>query len=416
MGEGTFVTRKSTGTVRRNRRRIVLDIDVPLLLVMITMLFFGLIMVYSASWDFSYYLYDSPSAMILRQVAYVAAGVAVGVFLTFFNYRWYRKLALPIMLVTIGLLVAVLFFGESRLNATRTLFAGSIQPSELAKLVTVIYLAVWMNNKRDQIDTWGFGLVPLGVILGLVGALIFLQPDLSATMTVILLGVILFFLAGGDMRRIALLFLITIGAGILFVLISPTGQNRITSYTAGLEDPTKASYHVQRSLEAFVKGGVFGQGLGKAETKLTGLPVPPTDSIFAVIGEETGILGAAFLVTMFVLLLWRSLVISRRAPDNLGRLLAGGLGVWLAMEAMINMAVIVGLLPFAGNALPFISYGGSNMLVSMASIGIIMSISRSGEQEQNRKDDLFNAFAHLRRRDRRRRVSRPRRTSGVEKV
>ena len=410
MGEQSFVSRKYTDKAVRSRRRVALDIDVILLLTVATLLVFGLIMVYSASWDFSYILYNNASRIILRQMLFVAVGVGIACGLTFLDYRWYKKLAVPIMVFTIVALLAVLIFGETRLNATRTLSSGSIQPSELAKLATVIYLAVWLNNKRDQLDTWGFGLLPLAVILGLVGALIFLQPDLSATMTVILLGGILFFLAGGDMRRIILLVVFTVVIGWLFVMVSPTGQSRVTSYFAGLEDPTKASYHVQRSLEAFVKGGFVGVGIGKADTKLTGLPVPPTDSIFAVVGEETGIIGAAMVIGLFVLLLWRSMVIARKAPDRFGSLLAAGLGLWMVMEAMINMSVIVGLLPFAGNALPLISAGGSSMLVSLAAIGILMNISRSGTQEQIRKDSIFNAFSNLRRRS----VSRPGRTSSVD--
>ncbi len=413
MGQQTFVSRKSIENGARQRRRVALDFDVPLLLVVITLLVFGLIMVYSASWDFSYLLYDEPSRIIIRQILFVIAGVIAAGFLTFFDYRLLKRLALPIMIFTMVALLAVLLFGESRLNATRTLLSGSIQPSELAKLATVIYLAVWMHNKREQLDTWGFGLLPLALILGLVGALIFLQPDLSATMTVILLGGILFFLAGGDMRRIVLLVLLTVLIGWMFVMVSPTGQDRVGSYIAGLGDPAKASYHVQRSLEAFVKGGFFGVGIGKADTKLTGLPVPPTDSIFAVVGEETGIIGSVVLLGLFILLLWRALAIAQRAPDAFGSLLAAGLGLWLVMEALINMAVIVGLLPFAGNALPFISAGGSSMLVSLASIGILMNIARSGTQERVWKDSILNAFSNLRRRDRRRSVSRPRRPSGI---
>jgi cell division protein FtsW len=187
------------------------------------------------------------------------------------------------------------------------------------------------------------------------------------------------------------------------------------SYWVGLEDPSQASYHVQRSLEAFVQGGFFGVGIGKADTKLTGLPVPPTDSVFAVVGEELGVLGAGLLIVLFVIFLWRCLIIAKKAPDAFGSLLGAGLGLWLVMEALINMAVIVGLLPFAGNALPFISYGGSNMIVTLAAVGILINISRSGQIEQYRKETVFNAFAHLRRRDRRRSVSRPRRSSGVEK-
>jgi cell division protein FtsW len=414
MGEHAFVNTRKNSQSLPTRRRVALDLDVPLLLVTITLLVFGLIMVYSASSDFSFILYDNSTQIIMRQIGFAVMGIVAAGFFTFFDYRWFKRLALPIMAFTVIALVAVLLVGDTRLNATRTLLSGSVQPSELAKLATIIYLAVWLNNKRDRLDSWGFGLVPLALILGLVGALIFLQPDLSATMTVILLGGVLFFLAGGDLRRITLLVIFTIVIGGLFVLASPTGQDRITSYRAGLEDPTKASYHVQRSLEAFVKGGAFGVGIGKADTKLTGLPFPSTDSIFAVVGEETGMVGASVLVTLFILLMWRSLVIARRAPDTLGSLLAAGLGLWLVMEALINMAVLVGLLPFAGNALPFISSGGSSLLVSLASIGILMNISRSGSQEQFRKDILLNAFSNLRRRDRRRRVSRSNRVSGSE--
>ncbi|MFN2194926.1 MAG: FtsW/RodA/SpoVE family cell cycle protein [Anaerolineales bacterium] len=414
MGEHTFVSRKSNSDAIR-RRRVALDIDVPLLLTVITLLVFGLIMVFSSSWDVSLVLYGSATSMAVRQLGFVLLGIIAAGALTFMNYKWLGPLAIPIMLGTILLLVLVLFIGETRLNATRTLFGGSVQPSELAKLATVIYLAVWLNNKRDTLDSWGFGLLPLAAILGIVGFLIFLQPDLSATMTVVILGGLMFFLAGGDMRRIALLLVSTVAIGGLLVMVSPTGQNRLQSYVVGLEDPLQASYHVQRSLEAFVNGGVFGVGIGNADTKLTGLPVPPTDSIFAVIGEETGVIGAAVLIGLFIILLWRSMVIANKAPDEFGKLLASGLGIWLAMEALINMAVIVGLLPFAGNALPFISYGGSNMVVTMISVGILMSISRSGEMEQYRKDTLANAFAHLRRRNRRGSVSRPRRSSGAER-
>lgn len=414
MGERTFVSRKFTDAAPQ-RRRVALDIDVPLLLVVFTLLVFGLIMVYSASWDVSLVLYGNASMMAVRQLGFAALGVMIaGGLAFFFNYNWLRRLALWIMIGTILLLLAVLLFGETRLNSTRTLFGGSVQPSEVAKLATVIYLAVWLNNKQDKLDTWGFGLLPLAAILGIVGSLIFLQPDLSATMTVVILGGIMFFLAGGDMRRISLLLIFTVAIGGLLVLVSPTGQARFASYWVGLEDPLQASYHVQRSLEAFVRGGFIGVGIGNADTKLTGLPVPPTDSIFAVIGEETGIVGASAMVVLFVLLLWRSLVIARKAPNAFGGLLAAGLGLWLVMESLINMAVIVGLAPFAGNALPFVSYGGSSMLVTMASVGILMNISRSGEMEQYRKESIFNAFAHLRRRDRRRSVSRPRRSAGAK--
>lgn len=414
MGERSFVNRILPEAPGKTRRMVTLNIDVPLLLGMITLLLFGLLMVYSASWDFSYLVHGSSSYIILRQLLWVVIGIAGAVFLTFFNYQYWKRLAVFALFATMALLALVLAFGETRLGATRAFFSGSIQPSELAKLVTVIYLAVWLTAKRDHLDSWGFGLIPLATILGVVGGLIYLQPDLSAAATVIILGGIMFFLVGGDLRRIVTLLLVAVLVGWIIIQVNPTGSSRVADYMAGLEDPTQASYHVQRSLEAFVKGGIFGVGIGKADTKLTGLPVPPTDSIFAVIGEETGVIGAAFLLSLYVFIMWRSLVIARRASDSFGSLLAGGLGAWLIMEALINMLVIVGLLPFAGNALPFISAGGSNMLVSLAAVGIIMNVSRSSVQarEKVQREPFLNALINLRRGNRRRRVSRPRRPSG----
>jgi cell division protein FtsW len=244
--------------------------------------------------------------------------------------------------------------------------------------------------------------------------LIFIQPDLSAVITIFMMGGIMFFLAGGDLKQIGFLILLALLFGWVIVALNSTGSDRVSSYLAGLRDPFQASYHVRRSLEAFVKGGWFGAGIGNSETKLTGLPVPPTDSIFAVIGEETGVLGAIVLVILYSVLLWRGLGIARRAPDGLGTLLAAGLSIWLAMEAMINMAVMVGLLPFAGNALPFISAGGSNLMVSCIAIGILLNISRLSVKTKEEEAKGLGAVVDLRRWDRRRRVSRPRRARRSE--
>jgi cell division protein FtsW len=186
----------------------------------------------------------------------------------------------------------------------------------------------------------------------------------------------------------------------------------VASFLAGLQDPTNASYHVQRSFEAVIKGGIFGVGLGQADTKLTGLPFAPTDSIFAVVAEELGLFGSLLLMSLYAVLVWRGLVIARRAPDMLGTLLASGITFWIGMEALINMTVMVGLMPFAGNALPFISAGGSNLVSTLSAVGIILNISRqSGEKLKKEEDDRrsFGAVIDLRRGNGRRSVPRPRR-------
>jgi len=317
----------------------------------------------------------------------------------------------PAMLFTIVLLIIVLLMNEIRFGAKRALFSGSAQPSELAKLVSVIYLAVWLYAKRKDLNHIGFGLIPLSMILGIIGGLILVQPDLSAAGTVIVMGGLLFFLAGGDLKQIAIIVLATIAMASVVVAFSATGQERLRDFLLGLFNPQLASYHVLRSFEAIVQGGIFGLGLGNSQSKMTGLPVPPTDSIFAVIVEEMGLFGAIILIGLYAMLIWRGLVIARRAPDMLGTLLASGLVAWLGLEALINMAVMVGLMPFAGNALPFVSAGGSSLTVSLAAVGILMNISRQKglATEPDNEWRSFGASVDLRWRNRRRRVSRTRR-------
>lgn len=416
MGPGTFVSDPSYAGVPPAARHSR-SVDMPLLVVMIAIIAFGLVMMFSASWDYSLIQYGSPMYMFNRQLLWLLLGSLLCFGLSRFDYHRWRKLIIPAMGLTILLLIAVLLLNEIILGAKRTLFEGSFQPSELAKLVTILYLSVWLYSKRQVLHNISLGLLPLGVILGVVGGLIYQQPDLSAAGTVLIMGGVLFFLAGADLKQIVLLLVAAVIVGWIVVEISPTGRDRVSTYIAGLKDPTQASYHVQRSFEAIVNGGWFGVGIGRAQSKLTGLPVPPTDSIFAVIVEELGSLGAIFLIGMYAIIFWRGLMIARRAPDMLGTLLATGLVMWLGIEASINMAVMVGLLPFAGNALPFISSGGSNLIASLAAIGILMNISRQkGEvnlAEEERRSE--SAAIDLRGWDRRRRLPRHGRPTGAER-
>ncbi len=390
--------------------------DLPLVVTVIAILIFGLVMMFSASWDYSLLQYASPTYMFQRQLMWLGIGLVAALTLSMINYHHWRKLIVPAMGLTVILLVAVLLMNEIRLGAKRSLYEGSYQPSEMAKLITIIYLSVWLYAKRELLHDITLGLVPLGVILGVVGGLIYQQPDLSAAATILLMGGLLFFLAGGALKQIGGLLIIAVAAAWLVVQISPTGHERVAEFLAGLRDPTQASYHVQRSFEAIVNGGWFGVGIGRAQSKMTGLPVPPTDSIFAVIVEELGVLGALALIGMYAAIFWRGLMIARRAPDMLGTLLATGLVVWIGLEAGINMMVMVGLLPFAGNALPFISAGGSNLVSSLAAIGILLNISRQRGATNNEEEwRSYSAALDLRRWHRRRRVPRPRRVRSTER-
>jgi cell division protein FtsW len=408
MGAGAFLREK----LRANR-----SMDLPLILATVGLLVFGLIMLFSASWDFSLSLGNSPMHMFNRQLTWLGIGLVAAILLANLDYHAWRKLIVPLMALTIILLFSVLLVHEIRLGAKRALFEGSAQPSELAKIISIIYLAVWLYAKRQNLHDISFGLLPLSVILGIIGGLIFLQPDLSAAATVMLMGGLLFFLAGGDLKQIVFMMFASLAVAWIVIQFSSTGQQRLGDFIAGIKDPTQASYHVLRSFEAIVQGGFFGVGLGNSQSKLTGLPVPPTDSIFAVIVEELGLVGAIVLIALYAMLIWRGMVIARRAPDMLGTLLASGLVLWIGLEALINMAVMVGLMPFAGNALPFISAGGSNLIVTLAAVGILLNISRQRGELTQTDDDWrsFGAVVDLRWRNGRRSVSRPRRASSAQR-
>jgi len=396
-------SRRSTYNTRAKKRNSVrLGIDVPLLLATFTLCIFGLIMVYSASWDFSFQEYGSRTYMFSRQLQWFLLSVVVAVIVTYLDYHYWRRFAVPaMMIVTIGL-IAVFVVNEVRYGAARTLNQGSYMPSEAAKLVTVIYLSVWLYSKRNLIRDIQFGLIPLGGIIGIITGLILAQPDISAAATIIFLGGMLFFLAGADLRQIFILLMVAVMLGWAVVQIQPTAKERMGSYIAGLGDPTQAHPHVRRAIESIVKGGLFGVGIGEADTKLVSLPFPPTDSIFAVVAEEFGLMGTTFLISLYCIVIWRGLIIARNAPDMLGSLIAAGLTFWIAVEAFINMAMMVGLLPVAGNALPFISAGGSNLMVTLTSIGILMNISRLSKTQDTTQKRMTHAADGIRWSDRRR--------------
>ena len=412
MGEGTLNSKHTFGQANV-QRPLQLRLDVPLVLIVITLLVFGILMLFSASWDFSV-VRDLPTSYFFgRQMLWAGLGLLLAIGVSLINYHRYRRLLVPMMIGMLGMLAITLVVGRTSADPARALLNGSIQPSELAKLATVIYLAFWLFSKKDSLNILSLGLFPYIVILGLTSGLIMLQPDFSAAATVIILGGILFFLSGADWKQVVFATAAAVLLGFVITKIYPTGSGRIAQYLEGLKDPTKSAYQVLRSFEAIVNGGIVGVGLGQASTKFTGLPLPMNDGIFAVIVEEIGLIGAGFLVTLYVLLIWRGLTIARRAPDQLGALLAGGLTLWIAFEAALNMTAIVGLSPVAGNALPFVSAGGSNLVCSLVAVGIILNVARCSVEQKTTEGRSFGAVVDLRRWDRRRRVSRPRGSPGT---
>jgi len=388
--------------VRAALRRPNLDFDLWLLLLIGAMLALGLVMVYSASWDVSWRLYQDANALFRRQLVNLGYGLLVLVLAAFVPLGWLRKLALPTMALSILTLIVVLLVNPGD-GPRRAILGNSVQPSEFAKLALIVYLAVWMESKGPRLSSWGNGFLPLMMIIGLVGGLILLQPDLSAVLTIAAVALTLFYLAGSKLSQTLLIAGGSGAVGYLLVRVTNTGRARWDDYLAGLVDIEKASYHVQHSLQAFFAGGVLGRGLGASREKFGLLPAPHTDSIFAVIGEELGLVGALFVLLLFLALLRRGFKISTSAPDRLASLLAGGVTFWIGVEAFINMSVLLGMLPFAGNALPFFSFGGSSLVASLAGVGLLLNVSR-GAAPAPEKRPL--ATIDIGRGDRRRRVSR----------
>jgi cell division protein FtsW len=280
------------------------------------------------------------------------------------------------LLVVIALLIAVLLFGDDAFGARRSLIRGSLQPGEAAELVMVIYMAAWLSSRRTRVRSLLYGLLPFAVLVSIVGGLVMLQPDLSSAAMIFAVSAIMFFLAGGDLLHLGVAGGAAAGIGWVLAQRVSYAQGRLTTFIDSLSDLTQAHYQVQQAVIAFLNGGWTGVGLGEGRQKFGFLPAPHTDSIFAVIGEELGIIGAGFVVLLYVALVMRGFQTSRRAPDTFGALLSAGVTVWIVSKALLNIAVMTALVPPTGAVLPFISFGGSSLVVLMAGVGLLLSVGR----------------------------------------
>ena len=272
-------------------------------------------------------------------------------------------------------------------GAQRAFINGSLQPGELAQLVTIIYMAAWLSAKQNKIRRLSYGLIPFSILIGTVTGLIVLQPDLSTAILILGTTVVMFFLAGADLLQMAIAGVLGGVAGSVLIqqIANTYAGPRLSSYLDSVNNLTAASYHVQQAIVAFVRGGLTGVGLGEGSQKFGFLPAPHTDSIFAIIAEELGLVGCVLVTTLFIILAIRGFRIARQAPDSFGALLAGGITFWIVLEALLNIAVMTALVPFSGVPLPFISFGGSALVTSLAGVGILLNISRSARREVGRE-------------------------------
>lgn len=367
------VVRKNSNRVRPGMR---FQFDYWLLLTAAGLLIVGLMMVYSTTFDYGLLFKDDPTYYFERQFVAMLLGLVGIIVIMQFDYHSFRYISVPFLGVTLLGLVVVLFFGEAIFGAQRGFYEGSYQPSEVAKLATILYISHWLSSKGDRIKDLTYGLLPFSVITGLVCALIVQQPDLSTAVLIALICFTLFFIAGADWRQFAVAGLV---GGLVFILLVntlPHAQARVEAYQQTLRDPAQASWHVQQALIALGRGGWFGVGIGESTQKFGPLPAAHTDGVFAIMGEELGLMGTLAFISLLVMLAWRGVRTALKARDIYGSLLALGITAWLIYQALINIAVITAVIPFTGIPLPFLSYGGSSLLFSMLGIGILLNISR----------------------------------------
>lgn len=347
----------------------------------------GVMMVFSTTFDWSLQDYNNEAAITMMHVRNVLIGIIVMLLFARIEPQWFQRLSLLIMMSAVSFLIAVLLFGEDTFGARRALIDGRFQPGEFAELATIIYLAAWLGSKKTNVRSFTGGLMPFTIIVLIVITLLLLQPDLSVAVTVFITAAAMFFLAGADLRQIGVMVMAVLLAGLtMFPIlqeIAPHATYRVESWVVSLGDLTQASYHTQQAAIAFSYGGWTGVGLGESQAKFRALPAPHTDSIFAVIGEELGVLGAGVVIALYVVLCIRGVQISREAITTYSTLLAIGVTVWIIIRAALNIAVMTGLIPPTGLPLPFISYGGSSLVVMMAGIGLLLGVHRQTLRHQN---------------------------------
>jgi cell division protein FtsW len=364
----------------RRATRLVGGIDPWLALAFLGLMCIGVLMVYSASIHDAYAYYGSPYYVVEREVIWATLGFVALAGVARVRYDRWQKAALPLFAFSLVLLALVLapHVGHAAKGARRWIALSSnitVEPSELMKLALVIYLAAWLSSKGDRVRDLKASFVPFSLIVGLIALMVVKQPDLGTTIVICITAFCMFYVAGADSKHILIAALG--GTIVAWFLARGTSyrSDRLTAFMDPWKESTGVGWHTVQALLALGSGGVVGRGFGNSIQK-NWLPAPHTDSILAVIGEEWGLLGTFTVLALFLVIAYRGTRIALTAPDRFSRLLAAGITSWITFQALLNFAVITSSVPFTGVPLPFISYGGTSLIISMTAIGILLSISR----------------------------------------
>lgn len=365
--------------------------DWPLIAAVVALTLVGLVFVFSSSFAVGEQLFGNPRFFAMRQLTGAGIGAAGFLFFALVDYRRLRRLSPLIMGVATLMLLAVLIpgVGVEQNGAQRWIQLGAappIQPSELAKLAIVIYIAAWLTSRGDAIRHVTLGVLPFAAIVGFIGFLIMAEPDLGTAVTITLVAGGMFFIAGAALKHILVMGLS--GSLVLFGIIGVFGYglDRFTQFISAESNPEAGGFQILQLLVALGSGGLTGVGLGESRQKFFYVPSAHTDGVFAIIGEEVGFLGAGLVLLLFGFLIYRGLRVAMKAPDQFGTLLALGVVIWFATQAFFNIGGVTRTIPLTGIPLPFISFGSSALVATLAGAGVLVSVSRYSIERDETKE------------------------------
>jgi len=363
-------------------------IDFILFSTILLLVGIGVIMVYSAS---SYSTSNNPAIndgmfYLKKQALWAALGLGCMIFIMNIDYHVLKKYTKLIMILTVLLLCVV--FAFSPVNGARRwipLGFASIQPSEIAKYTVVLYLAASLDKKGMKIKSLIQGILPYLLVSGFFAGMVLAEKNLSIAAVIMGVTIIALFVAGARIPHLLGVVSCVIPVGVAFILFEPYRLARLMNFLNPWKDARGDGYQLIQSLLALGSGGIFGAGLGQSRQKCFYIPEPHTDFIFAIIGEELGIIGCALIILLFAVFIWRGLVTAANAKDKFGKLLATGVTSVIAIQAIINIAVVTGSMPVTGVPMPFISYGGSSLIFNLVAVGVLLNVSKHRPKEDEIK-------------------------------
>jgi cell division protein FtsW len=377
----------------RQLRRTTRSTDWLFVAAVLLLVLCGAMMAYSTTFYWSYAEFGDVFTIFLKQLRWVGVGLVAMLIASRVDYGWSRRGVLLLMAGSLVALVLVLAAGDKVFGARRTLMEGSVQPSEFVKLCVILYAAAWLDSRRDQVQSFATGLIPFGVIIGIVAGLVYAQPDVSTTSVIVAIACVMFFMAGASAKQILVVMAVGVCAFYLAYRLFDHVNARISEFLGGFgsDDLRSMQHHVRQSVLTISEGGFFGVGPGASNQKFGFLPTPHTDSVFAVLANELGFFGIAATMALFALLLARGLRIAHHADTYFGAFICIGVVTWVAVQTMLNMLSSLALIPFTGVPVPFLSVGGSSLVSLMVACGMLISVSRGSRILHEEAEENYGA-------------------------